>query len=145
MQTVPDRKKIIAVLFIFVSVAACPFLYNAAGERMGYKAPEVELPGDGKECVESREVMRIDHKDLLGKWMTSSVRYGVRTYEARDGRSYPVSLVRTCMRCHGDKTRFCDHCHEYLAVSVSKCWDCHINPKQAMQGMKVWKSKEELF
>jgi len=131
LQTVLDRKKIIAVLLIFLSVVACPFLYNAVGERLGYKAPKVELPGDGKECVESREVIRIDHKDLLGKWMTSSVRDGVKTYEAKDGRSYQIGLERTCMRCHRDKTRFCDHCHEYLAVSDNKCWDCHISWKRA--------------
>jgi hypothetical protein len=127
IQNVLERKKIIAVLLIFLSVVACPYLYNAAYKKVACKAPDTRLHGGEEKCVGSREEMRIAHKELLGQWMTSVVRDGVRTFEAKDGRRYPISLGRTCMRCHRDKTTFCDHCHEYLAVSDNKCWDCHIS------------------
>jgi hypothetical protein len=46
-----------------------------------------------------------------------------------DGKPVTMSLVGTCMRCHSNKSQFCDACHNYLAVSPY-CWECHIEPKE---------------
>lgn len=125
-----DGKKIIPCLLIFLTVTAYPFLHNSVSEKTGYVALKPELPKDEKECVEPKEVIRINHKDLLDQWKTSVVRNGVRIYEAKNKRRYLISLNCTCMRCHADKTKFCDRCHEYMAVTNNKCWDCHMSPKQ---------------
>ena len=36
-----------------------------------------------------------------------------------------MSLQNECMRCHSNKKKFCDECHNYMAVKPY-CWDCHI-------------------
>jgi len=40
-----------------------------------------------------------------------------------------MSLQNGCMTCHSNKKKFCDECHNYMAV-VPYCWDCHIQPKE---------------
>jgi hypothetical protein len=40
-----------------------------------------------------------------------------------------MSLQNGCMRCHSNKKKFCDECHNYMAVKPY-CWDCHIQPKE---------------
>jgi len=32
------------------------------------------------------------------------------------------------MKCHTDKAKFCDRCHNYVGVTPN-CWDCHVEPK----------------
>lgn len=125
-----DGRKIITGLLIVLGIATYPFYHNAYSRMTGYVVQRPELPKDEKECIEPKEAILADHKDLLDQWMTSAVRNGVRTYEAKNGRRYLISLNRTCMRCHRDNTVFCERCHEYLAVSDT-CWDCHMSPKQA--------------
>ena len=34
----------------------------------------------------------------------------------------------SCMSCHANKDKFCDRCHDYLAVKPY-CWDCHVEPQ----------------
>jgi hypothetical protein len=69
--------------------------------------------------------MRASHMRLLADWRERAVRRGVRTYRASDGREFEISLSGTCLKCHLDKTKFCDRCHEYADVSPG-CWDCHV-------------------
>ena len=53
-----------------------------------------------------------------------------------DGKQYTMSLINTCMKCHTSKAKFCDRCHNYMAVTPD-CWDCHIAPKEkAPEGSK---------
>jgi len=33
------------------------------------------------------------------------------------------------MHCHSNKKKFCDECHNYMAVKPF-CWDCHIQPRE---------------
>jgi len=123
-----DKSKIIPGLIIFLTLVTSPLWYNAASGKTSY-APKLELPADKKECVEPKAFIRVNHKTLLEDWKTAVVRDGVRNYRATDQKMYLMSLNRTCMNCHTDKTKFCDQCHDYMGVT-NKCWDCHIYPKQ---------------
>ncbi|RPJ52693.1 MAG: menaquinol oxidoreductase [Acidobacteria bacterium] len=84
----------------------------------------------GARCIEPVAFMRASHMTLLADWRERAVRQGVRTYRATDGREFDISLSRTCLQCHQDKTKFCDRCHDYAAVSPG-CWDCHLAPAPA--------------
>ena len=123
-----DGGKIISGLIIFLGLITAPLWFNAASGKMGY-APKPEIPADKKECVEPKAFIRVNHKTLLEDWKTSVVRNGATTYLASNKRKYNMSLTRTCMNCHRDKTKFCDQCHTYMGVT-NKCWDCHIYPQE---------------
>jgi len=127
-----DGKKIIPGLIIFLALASFPLWYNAASGKMKY-VPKPKLPADKKECVEPKDYIRINHKNLLDDWKESVVRNGATTYLASNNKKYLMSLNRTCMSCHTDKTEFCDQCHNYMGVT-NKCWDCHIYPKEIKKG-----------
>jgi hypothetical protein len=73
------------------------------------------------------EYMRTSHMDLLIDWRDRVVRENVRTWSAPDGRTHPIGLTGTCLRCHASKAEFCDRCHTYAGVAPS-CWDCHVDP-----------------
>jgi len=83
--------------------------------------------GGEARCIEPVAFMRASHMTLLADWRELAVRQGVRTYRAADGREFEISLSRTCLKCHQDRTKFCDRCHDYAAVSPG-CWDCHVAP-----------------
>jgi hypothetical protein len=129
-----DGKKIIIGLIIFLGLVTIPIWYNAASGKISY-VPKPELPADKtkKECVEPKNFIRVNHKQFLEDWKASVVREGGRTYQASNKKKYTMSLNRTCMSCHTDKTKFCDQCHNYMGVT-NKCWDCHIYPKQLSPG-----------
>ena len=126
-----DAGKIIVGLVVFVILATSPLWLN---QIMGGspEAPEVKLPTNGStECVESTEYMKSNHMDLLNQWRDEVVREGTRDYvSGSNGKTYDMSLSRTCLDCHSNKAEFCDACHTYLAVSPY-CWDCHVEPKGA--------------
>jgi cbb3-type cytochrome oxidase cytochrome c subunit len=67
---------------------------------------------------------------LLNEWKDSALRDGKRLYTASDGKLYDINLQNTCMNCHSNKKKFCDECHNYVAVKPY-CWACHIEPKEA--------------
>jgi hypothetical protein len=123
-----DGKKIIPGLLIFLAILSYPLWHNAASGKTGY-VPKPKAPRDHKECIEPKAYIRVNHKALLEDWRISFVRDGVSKYEASNHKTYNISLSRTCMNCHKDKEEFCDQCHNYAGVT-SKCWDCHIYPKQ---------------
>lgn len=122
-----DSGKIIAGLIIFVVLFTFPFWYNIGSAA--YKQPKLELPKDVKECVESREFMRAEHMQLLNEWRDMVVREHIEDYKSKlTGKEVEMSLTKTCMKCHDNKAKFCDQCHNSLAVSPY-CWDCHVAPK----------------
>ena len=49
---------------------------------------------------------------------------------AADGKNYNMSLQNECMKCHSNKTQFCDQCHNYTGQVEPFCWNCHIAPKE---------------
>lgn len=123
-----DGKKIIPGLIIFFGLITYPIWHNNVNGKNTY-VPKLELPKDKKECIEAKDYIRVNHKNILENWRISVVRAGLRIYEARNHKKYTMSLNQTCMQCHTDKTKFCDQCHNYVGVT-NKCWDCHIYPKQ---------------
>ena len=129
-----DAKKIITGLIIFVGLITYPIWHNTVSGKSLY-TPKLELPKDKKECIEPKDYIRVNHKSLLEDWRLSVVRNGIRIYQASNQKKYNMSLNKTCMECHKDKTKFCDQCHNYMGVT-NKCWDCHIYPKQLEIGVK---------
>ena len=122
-----DSGKVTVGIVFFLVVVLSPIWYNAFTGKAGY-VPELRLPAEEKQCVESAAFMRANHMELLNLWKEMVVRTGERTYKAGDGRTYTMSLAGTCMKCHSNKDEFCDRCHSYADVQP-QCWDCHVAPK----------------
>lgn len=136
--------KIIAGLIVFVSIAAFPFYYNL-GRANARPEPKLDTPVinsmEKKECVEPAAYMRAEHMRLLNNWRrTAHMRLindwkdsaapgGEGVYVSSRGKKYAMSLQQTCMNCHSNKKKFCDECHNYVAVKPY-CWDCHIAPEE---------------
>jgi hypothetical protein len=123
-----DSGKVIVGIAVFLAIVLSPIWYNALKGQASY-VPELKLPLDEKQCIESTPYMRTNHIALLNLWKETVVRTGERTYKTSDGKTYMMSLVGTCMKCHSNKTEFCDRCHNYTDVRP-KCWDCHVAPKE---------------
>jgi len=133
-----DRWKIFAGLFVFLALAALPFWYGGwdrPAPVLDLDTPAIrQLPE--RRCVEATAFMRANHMTLLADWRDASTRDGRRIYVARDGREIEASLSGTCLRCHSDKTRFCDRCHDDAGVSPT-CWDCHVVPEDRRESATV--------
>ncbi len=122
-----DGGKIVFGLAAFIALAAFPVWYASASDDSDQK-PDLVLPTNETECVESIEFMRASHMDLLDQWRNAVVRDGEREYVATNGRKWDMSLSRTCLGCHGNPQQFCEECHSYLGVNLS-CWQCHVAPE----------------
>jgi hypothetical protein len=130
-----DGGKILIGLVVLLAVALFPFYYNI-GKVNAKPEPKLDtpailqLPESERKCVESKEFMRTEHMQLLNNWRDSVVRDGYRQYVSdTTGKRYNMSLQNECMRCHANKKKFCDGCHNYMAVKPY-CWDCHVAPKE---------------
>jgi hypothetical protein len=125
-----DGWKIIVGLIIGVALLAYPFWPSM--EKWAAKTPEPELTAKAQEakvCVEPKSYIRTEHMKLLDQWRDSVVRNGIRQYKNSTGKVYDISLQNTCMKCHSNKSKFCDQCHTYAAVDPF-CWECHIQPEE---------------
>jgi hypothetical protein len=130
-----DGGKILIGLLVFVAVATFPFYYNI-GKVNAKPEPKLDtpvilqMPESERKCVESKAFMRTEHMQLINNWRDSVVREGYRQYVSETtGKHFNMSLQNECMRCHSNKKKFCDECHNYMAVKPY-CWDCHIAPKE---------------
>ena len=124
-----NKGLVIVGLVIFVLFFTSPFLIGLV--KSG-PPPEPELSPKAelaKQCVEAKKEMVESHMQILNDWRDQAVREGKRTYVAKDGKEYVVSLQNTCMECHSNKSKFCDQCHNYAGVDPY-CWECHIAPKE---------------
>lgn len=126
-----DGWKIILGLVILVIIVTLPFTMGI-GKTYVQPKPSIDTPEiqkmEKKQCIESKEYMREMHIKLLYSWKDYATREGKRVYIASDGKQYNISLQNTCMKCHSNKEKFCDECHNYVSVKPY-CWDCHIEPK----------------
>lgn len=122
---------------VFLALALFPF-YNNFGKTNKKPEPKTDTPAimeyeklnGKKECVESKEYMRAEHMQILNQWRDSVVRDYNRGYISDSNhKRFDMSLQNGCMKCHSNKKKFCDECHNYLAVKPY-CWDCHIAPKE---------------
>ncbi len=132
-----DGGKIIIGLAVFAAFALFPFYYNI-GKVNAKPDPKTDTPEiqewekqyGKKECVEPKAFMRTEHMQLLNNWRDSVVRETYRQYvSTASGKKFNMSLQTGCMHCHSSKKKFCDECHNYMAVKPY-CWDCHIQPKE---------------
>lgn len=131
-----DRSLIYIGLLIFLAVITLPFTLNLAAGGAG-QPPDLVLPENETQCVESTEYMKSSHMQLLLNWREDFVRRDIREYTASDGRTYDIGLTGTCLeQCHSNKAEFCDRCHEYGGVEGPYCWDCHIDPREAEGGLQ---------
>ena len=132
-----NANKIIPGLIIFLGLITFPIWYS-----MGKASPPPEIKFDTpviqqmpvKQCILPKADMRTGHMQILNDWRTQVVRNGYRVYVAADGKEYNMSLQNECIKCHSNKTQFCDQCHVYAGLqlgSVPYCWTCHIAPKEA--------------
>lgn len=127
-----DGGKIIAGIVVFLIAAAFPFWY---GRGKAVSPPDLKLDTPvirqlkEKLCVEPAPFMRSSHMKLLGAWRESAVREGNRFYKAANGRSFEINLTGTCLKCHSNKGKFCDRCHDYSGAKPA-CWSCHIIPEE---------------
>jgi len=128
-----DASKIVAGLAVFAVLATSPLWYNRISAASA-EEPELQLPPNGAtQCVEATEFMRANHMALLNQWRDAVVRQDDRTYVSElNGREYEMSLQKTCLGCHSNKSQFCDSCHTYAAVQPY-CWSCHVVPEEAQR------------
>jgi len=123
-----DRVLITLGLAVFVALFTFP-MWHAVYAKTTAAGPQIKLPQQSKACVAPVAFMRASHMKLLNDWRDGAVRAHQLTYASYDGKSYHVSLSRTCLgECHTSKQDFCDRCHTYAAVSGPYCWDCHVDP-----------------
>jgi hypothetical protein len=135
-----DAIKIIGGLIIFLALISSPIWYDMSSGKAEY-VPEPKIITTAKQCVMPTEYMRLEHMDLLNTWRDLVVRHGQRVHVSPDGRKYNMSLTKTCMNCHSNKSEFCDVCHNYNGVGQPYCWDCHNVPEED----KKWTSTEGSF
>lgn len=128
-----DGWKVILGIIIFLLIFLSPILMNLTSAKSKIK-PKLVYPLDTKQCVEQKDYMTAYHMDLLNNWRDQVVRQNTRflikngqalTY---NGEKLEMSLTLACMKCHSEKAKFCDQCHNYLDVKPY-CWDCHVDPK----------------
>ena len=120
--------QIIVGLVIFLAIFTYP-LWSNGGKAQPVPKPQLPAKKVATQCVAPLEYMRTSHMQLLNVWRDMVVRDGDRIYIAADGKHFNMSLTNTCLDCHASKVKFCDQCHNYLAVSPY-CWDCHLVPKE---------------
>jgi len=127
------QKSYLAVLIVFVALFTYPFYSNFGSKADAVPEPSLKTPVieslTVKECVLPKEEMRGQHMQVLDRWRNEVVRDGNRAEVSIAGRRWQKSLQKTCLKCHSNKKKFCDQCHEYLAVKPY-CWDCHFAPNE---------------
>ncbi len=134
---------IFVLIAVFLAIALFPFYTNVGKVNAKPPEPKTDTPeilkyqqehGGKKACVESKEWMRGEHMQLLNQWRDSVVRDDNRFYISNTNHEpFNMSLQNGCMKCHSNKKKFCDECHNYLSVKPF-CWDCHIQPVEKEEG-----------
>lgn len=124
--------KIFLGLGIFLVVVTFPVWYDNVVSAKATTQPETKIITTEKECVAPTPYMKASHMELLDDWRETVVRQGERVYVSASGRHHEMSLTRTCLNCHSNKSEFCDRCHTFMAVTPY-CYDCHVPPQEVVQ------------
>lgn len=85
-----------------------------------------------EKCVAETQYMREYHMKLLDEWREKKIRKGEVYYKGLDGKTYVMSLQRTCLKCHSDYSNFCYRCHKFTGVQID-CFNCHIAEKEEIK------------
>ncbi len=129
-----DLKYILLGLAIFFGLVISPILPNL-GKIVAAPSPKLDTPAilklaeKERQCVMPTPYMRANHMQMLIDWREAVVRNGDREFINPQGKKFTVSLSNTCMECHSNKTKFCDQCHNFVAVTPN-CWGCHLDKEQ---------------
>lgn len=126
-RTLYDSGKVILGVAVFLCLASFPAWYNVITSKADYRPDPVIVVSDNQ-CIESTQYMREYHMQLLKEWRDDAVRNGKAIYTASDNKTYEINLTGTCLKCHSNKSEFCDTCHDFSGVSPT-CWDCHNIPE----------------
>ncbi len=141
-----NAKYIFTGLAIFLALLILPLLPNL-GKTVPAPQPQLDTPAIQKiaekdrKCVMPTDWMRANHMQMLVDWRDKVVRTNEkgapngRDFVTPDGKKYLASLTNTCMDCHSNKEKFCDQCHNYVAVAPN-CWGCHLT-----EGKKLAEAK----
>lgn len=122
-----------ATFVAFVMLAALATLAAAADSGRVPK-PVIEIANPGQ-CIDSPEVMRRTHMDLLKHQRDKTMHEGERRAKAS---------LNGCIECHASKSsgsvqgtnqNFCQGCHSYTAVKLD-CFECH-QPKLAKTAARI--------
>ncbi len=133
-----DSWKVILGIIIFLAIFTLPIWLNVTFSEEKSLKPVLEYPEGEKECVESKDYMTAYHMDLLNEWRDKVVREDQRyfvkngNFVYHKGQKLEMSLTLACLKCHANKEKFCDQCHNYLDVKPY-CWDCHVQPKGGLK------------
>ncbi len=122
-----DAGKILAGLAVFLLLVTMPVWWSPASGTEA-RMPQLEMPEGQPGCVLPAGDMRATHMELLNRWRDLVVREGQREMTTWDGRTVRRSLTKSCLGCHSDREKFCDRCHDFVAVAPY-CWDCHVTPE----------------
>ena len=124
--------KIVPGILIFLALVTFPFWYGKGGTAvppsLPLDTPEIQKLGV-KKCIEPTPYMRASHMELINGWRDAVVRDGNYLYVNHEGKKFIMSLSQTCLKCHSNKEKFCDACHNYSGVKPN-CWGCHVVPKE---------------
>ncbi len=125
-----DSGKVIIGILIFLFFMTSPLWYNLALGSGETPNPVIQTQGEpGRDkCVLDAAYMKDKHMAVLNDWRDKVVRQEERVFRAEDGRKFNMSLSKTCLNCHSNKTEFCDRCHNYASVDPY-CWKCHLTPE----------------
>ncbi|MBR4741714.1 MAG: sulfate reduction electron transfer complex DsrMKJOP subunit DsrJ [Desulfovibrio sp.] len=122
-----NKTAVIVGIVILVVLLTSPFWVGIFGTT--YTTTGVTNPSDTQNCIENTDFMRAQHMRLLNEWRDEALRNENRTYIAKNGKKWEISLQNTCLKCHPNYSTFCEKCH--LSNSVSPyCWTCHIIPTE---------------
>jgi len=130
-----DTGRVIIGIVVFLGLVASPFVVNLMSSESP-QVPELEGPPNGAtECIMETQWMRANHMDLLNQWRDEVVRENQREFVIpATGEKISKSLTLTCLKCHSNRSEFCQRCHDYMAVSPY-CWDCHVIPQENKEGV----------
>jgi hypothetical protein len=133
-----NRKLIIGVIAVFLIIATFPFWFGkgkaVTRPDLDLDTPEIRALAE-RLCIEDTPYMRANHMKLLKAWRDDVVRNGNRVYTTKDGRKFEMSLTGSCLKCHDNKDKFCDRCHNYVGANPS-CWNCHVVPGELREVKK---------
>lgn len=137
-----DFKYIALGLLIFFGLLFSAVLPNL-GKTVAAPDPKLDTPAIQKlaakdrKCVMPTDYMRANHMQMLVDWRENVVRskgigggpVDARMFVNPEGKKYLASLSNTCLDCHSNKDKFCDQCHNYVAVTPN-CFGCHLDKQQ---------------
>jgi len=110
MAKMKINNKAIIIWLILGLIILLPLVYNVAISEGQSPEPFLEKP-KGEKCILKETKF---HMILLKK---------TRDEVVREGKRGQIGF-RDCMRCHTNRERFCDRCHNKVNLKPD-CFNCH--------------------